>query len=75
MKTLTLSESIAILQEIKEKRGDIPLVLFDVNCSYYFTLTRNNFELQQMEDGSVRASIGINDYTDQIEDQPSKRPI
>ena len=75
MKTLTLSETIAKLEEMKARHGDVPLVLYDVDTSYYFTLTASNFEFQKMEDGSIRASVGVNEYTDQREEEPINRPV
>ena len=75
MKTLTLSETIAKLEEMKAQHGDIPLVLYDRDSSWYFSLSGENFEFQQMDDGSIRASVGVNDYADQKEDEPAKRPI
>jgi hypothetical protein len=75
MKTLTLSETIAKLRKMQLQQGDVPLVLYDRDSGYYFTLTDANFEFQQMDDGSVRASVGVNEFTDQGEPGPAKRSV
>jgi len=61
MKTLTLSDAIAILEQMKTMCGDVPIVLYDCDTSYYFTMTTDNFEFQKMEDGSIRVSVGVNE--------------
>jgi hypothetical protein len=34
-----------------------------------------NFEVQEMDDGSLRVSVGPNSYVDQEELHPKKRPL
>lgn len=75
MKTMNISELITILEKTKEKHDDIPAVLFDNDRRAYFTLTSENIETQMMADSSKRVSIGINDYLDQSECFPAKRPL
>lgn len=75
MTTMNISEFITVLGEFVDKHGDVPVVLWDMDTGYYFSLSRENIEAQRMEDGSVRASIGPNSYRDPREDYPSLRPL
>ena len=74
-KTMILSEAIAKLEAMMSQHGNLPVVLYDLDSGQYFSLTEDNFEFQQMADGSIRVSIGVNRYWDDMEEEPCKRPI
>lgn len=73
--TLTISQLIEKLQRRMDKHGDVPVALWDLDTTSYFSLSDDNIETQQMEDGSLRLSIGINNWDDPLERQPKKRPL
>jgi hypothetical protein len=74
-KAMKLSEVEKYIEDLHKKFGDVPLVLYDLDTSMYFTLTPKNFEAQQMKDGSIRISVGPNSYGDPKEPEPKKRPV
>lgn len=73
--TLTISQLIEKLQRRMDKYGDVPVALWDLDSSAYFSLSDDNIESQMMADGNVRLSIGVNNWDDPTEDQPKKRPL
>ena len=73
--TLTISQLIEKLQSRMDKYGDVPVALWDLDTCMYYSLSDDNIEAQQMGDGSVRLSIGVNDYGDPGEEEPKKRPL
>lgn len=75
MKTLTLSQVAAHIDALQRQYGDVPVVLWDMDTSLYFSMSAENFEAQLMEDGSVRISVGPNDYSDPREAFPIRRPL
>lgn len=68
METLTLNQTIAVLESLVAEHGDIPLVLYDLDTGWHFTLTEDNFEAQDASDGRVRIALGPSSYQDQCED-------
>lgn len=75
MATMKTSELIAALAALKEKHGDVPVVLWDMDSSSYFSLTPRSIEAQRMADDSVRISMGPNGWDDPHEDEPANRPL
>lgn len=75
MATMTIGGLVATLKKLKKKHGDVPVVLWDMDTSSYFSLAEANIEAQRMSDGSVRLSMGPNDWGDPSEDVPTKRPL
>lgn len=60
---------------MQDKYGDVPVVLWDLDSSRYFSLAPENIEAQRMQDGSIRVSVGPNSYSDEKVDEPSERPL
>lgn len=75
MATMKISELVAALDSRMDKYGDIPVVLWDLDSSSYFSLEEKNIEAQRMGNGSIRLSIGPNFYGESHEDEPAKRPL
>ena len=75
MKTLTLSQVAAHIEALKHQYGDVPIVLWDLDTSQYFSMSADNFEVQRMADDSVRVSVGPNYYGDPKEPDPASRPL
>ena len=76
MKTLTLSQVFEHLEVLRSKYGDVPIVLWDMDTSWYFPLGLRCFEAQEMEDGSVRVSVGPEGGCgDKTLPAPARRPI
>ncbi len=75
MNTMTLSEAAIHIGELIKEYGDVPLVLWDMDSGSYFSLSPDNFEVQQMKNGKVRVSVGPNSYQDKNEQKPEKRPL
>lgn len=73
--TLTISQLIEKLQRRMDKHGDVPVALWDLDTTMYYSLSDDNIETQQMGDGSLRLSIGVNNYEDPGEEEPKKRPL
>lgn len=75
MTTMKISELLVTLKGMKKRHGDVPVVLWDMDSSSYFSLAVANIEAQRMGDGSVRLSIGPNYWGESHEDEPAKRPV
>ena len=75
MKTLTLSQVAAHIAALLREHGDVPTVLWDMDTGGYYSMTAKNFDAQRMEDGSVRISVGANDYSDPRDPDPAGRPL
>ena len=75
MATMKIGKLIQVLEHYKEKFGDVPVVLWDLDSHSYFSLLRENFEAQRMEDGRVRISMGPNYYDESHEEEPAERPL
>ena len=76
MATMKISELTEALKRYEAKYGDVPVVLWDLDSSSYFSLTPENIEAQRMDDGSVRLSMGLNLWEDEgHEDEPKNRPL
>ena len=74
--TMTLSQVIQRLAALQAQHGDVPMVLWDLDTSWYFPLEARCFEAQQMEDGSVRISVGPEGgYGQGTLPEPAKRPL
>ena len=73
--TMRLSDLVKLAVTLKYRLGDVEVVLWDLETSSYYTLTKENFEVQRMESGLMRVSVGTNDFCDPGEDQPAERPI
>jgi hypothetical protein len=74
--TLTLSQAIARLEALKAQHGDVPIVLWDLDTSWYFPLEDRCFEAQLMDDDSVRISVGVEQgYGGDTMPEPAKRPL
>lgn len=71
---MPISGLIEELAHIRAGEGDIPVVLWDLDTASYSTLSAGNIELQEMEDGSRRISIGRNEWDDQTQPWPERRP-
>ena len=75
-KTLTLSEAIACMEALRALHGDVPVVLWDLDTSWYFPLEARCFEAQLMDDDSVRISVGVEQsYSGDMMPGPAKRPL
>lgn len=75
MATMTISKLVTTLEALKKFYGDVPVVLWDLDSHSYFSLAEANIEAQRMGDGSVRLSVGPNEWDDPSEDEPAKRPL
>jgi hypothetical protein len=74
--TMTVSQAIDKLAALQALHGDVPMVLWDMDTSWYFALRPECFEAQQMEDGSVRISVGPDGgYGQDMLPAPAKRPL
>ena len=75
MATMNISQVISELERLKVLYGDVPVVLWDLDTTGYRSFFHDSIEPQKMKDGSVRLSVGINDYDDEYQPEPAKRPI
>lgn len=72
---MTINETIEKLKAMMAQSGDVPVVLCDSDTSWYFTLTKENFEFQRMENNSIRVSVGVIDPYDNKEPDCIEGPI
>ena len=72
---MKIGELIQVLKHYKEKFGNVPVVLWDLDSHFYFSLLRENLEAQRMKDGNVRVSLGPNYYGESHEEEPAERPL
>lgn len=75
MKTLTIDQLIAELTQLRSEYGGLPVVLWDLDTGWYYQLSKECIERQQMPDGSIRISIGLNSFDQPSEPEPLKRPL
>ena len=73
--TMTIIDALAHLEHLRDKYGDVQVVLWDMDTGCYFPLWGRCFEAQKTEEGRIRISIGIeSDYDDWIPG-PQERPL
>ena len=74
--TMTITDAIDNLEHLRDKYGDVQVVLWDMDTGSYFPLWGRCFEAQKMDDGSIRISIGIEgNYADDWLPGPKERPL
>ena len=70
---MLIDEVVELLLKAKGVLGNIPVALWDHETYWYYSLDMSHFELQTIEDGSKRISVGINDFNEDREPDPVSR--
>ena len=73
MSTMLTDDVVGVLLKAKGVLGNIPVALWDNETNNYYSLHLEHFELQTMEDGSKRITVGINGFDDDGEPVPVSR--
>lgn len=64
---MKLSETIKLLEVIKNVHGDVDFVIWDAITFKYFHTTKDNFDCTLIPDGRTFLSVGSNEWDKEIE--------